>query len=94
MSQREKEYAYYDKHDNFVDIGTKEELAALTGVKPETIEFYCSPTYRKRTKKGIRVIPLEEKKNETQKKVISYLIDGQERLAVLILSIPVPVAGT
>lgn len=55
-----KEYAYYNRKDEFVDIGTKKELAELTGVKTSTIEFYLSPTYRKRTKQGIRVIPLEE----------------------------------
>lgn len=61
MSQREKEYAYYDKNDNFIDIGTKKELAERLGVKPSTIEYYATPSKRKRTKTaGIKVIPLEE----------------------------------
>lgn len=44
-------YALY-KGDEFLDIGTKYELAEMLGVKPETITFYASPTYQKRTKDG------------------------------------------
>lgn len=64
MGSPVKEYAYYDRNDNFIDIGTKKELAERLGVKPGTIEFYCSPSQRKRTKKGIRVIPIEEEEEE------------------------------
>lgn len=61
MGSPAKEYAYYDRNDNFIDIGTKKELAERLGVKPETIEFYCSPSQRKRAKNGrIKVIALEE----------------------------------
>lgn len=50
MSRRQKEYAYYDKNDNFVDTGTKKELAERLGVKPSTIGYYATPSQRKRTK--------------------------------------------
>lgn len=61
MSRRQKEYAYYDRHDNLVDIGTKKELAERMGIKASTIEYYATPSKRKRTKEaGIKVIPIEE----------------------------------
>lgn len=41
------EYALY-KGDKFIDIGTAKELAKKCNVKPETIEFYASPSYLKR----------------------------------------------
>ena len=44
-----KEYALY-KGDKFIDLGTKQYLANLLGVNIRTIEFYHSPTYRKRGK--------------------------------------------
>lgn len=50
-----KEYALY-KGDKFIDIGTKEYLAELLNVKKETIEFYASPTYSKRTKENAYVV--------------------------------------
>ena len=54
-------YALY-KGDEFIDLGTKQYLANLLKVKPETINFYMSPTYRKRNKKGNNyiVIRIEE----------------------------------
>lgn len=54
-------YALY-KGDEFIDLGTKQYLANLLNVKPETINFYMSPTYRKRNKKGNNyiVIRIEE----------------------------------
>ena len=33
-------------------VGTKQELAVYLNVSIRTIEFYSSPTYRKRNKKG------------------------------------------
>lgn len=42
-------YALY-KGDNFLDLGTKEYLANLLGVKEETIKFYGTPSYLKRGK--------------------------------------------
>lgn len=44
------EYALY-KGDKFIDIGTAKELAKKCNVKPETIEFYASPSYLKRLEK-------------------------------------------
>lgn len=44
------EYAIY-KGDKFIDIGTAKELAKKCNVKPETIEFYASPSYLKRLEK-------------------------------------------
>ncbi|MGV3010042.1 hypothetical protein ACEE67_01840 [Streptococcus thoraltensis] len=44
-------YALY-RGDEFLDIGTKYELAEMIGVAPQTISFYASPTYQKRTKNG------------------------------------------
>lgn len=52
---KEKEYALY-KGDKFIDIGTKEYLAKILNVKKETIEFYASPTYQKRTKDNAYVV--------------------------------------
>lgn len=44
-------YALY-RGDEFIDIGTKYELAKIIGVAPQTISFYASPTYQRRTKNG------------------------------------------
>ncbi|EAC7071882.1 hypothetical protein AE163_14685 [Listeria monocytogenes] len=50
------EYALY-KADELLIIGTVEELAEFQKVKRETILFYATPTYQKRTTdKGLRVI--------------------------------------
>lgn len=42
-----KEYALY-KGDELLGIGTLKELAEKNGVKPSTIYFYISPSYKKR----------------------------------------------
>ena len=42
-----KEYALY-KGDKFIDIGTKKYLAELLNVDITTIEFYSTPSYKKR----------------------------------------------
>ena len=56
-------YALYHG-DTFIDLGTKEYLANLLKVKTNTIKFYTSPTYRKRTgDRGYLVIKIEEEKN-------------------------------
>lgn len=53
-------YALYHG-DNFIDMGTKEYLASLLRVSKRTIEFYMSPTYRKRTNyRGYIIIKVEE----------------------------------
>ena len=49
MIDGEKMYALYHG-DEFIDLGSKEYLANKLNVKISTIEFYMSPTYRKRTK--------------------------------------------
>ena len=58
-------YCLY-KGDDVKAIGTKKELAAYLDVSIRTIEFYASPTYRKRNKKGncYIVIKIEEDKDE------------------------------
>ncbi|MBC2367811.1 hypothetical protein HBP99_04145 [Listeria booriae] len=54
------EYALY-KGDELLKIGTVDELAEYKGVKRETILFYTSPTYTKRTteKNGLRAVKLD-----------------------------------
>lgn len=42
-------YAYY-QGEKFIDLGTKEYLAKLLGVSTKTIQFYATPTYKKRNK--------------------------------------------
>lgn len=43
-----KEYALY-RGDEFVDVGTADELAERMGVKAETVLFYASPSWRRRS---------------------------------------------
>lgn len=43
-----KLYALY-KGDDFVDIGTSKELAKIMGVKMNTIWFYASNEWKKRS---------------------------------------------
>lgn len=50
IKRKTTEYAIY-KGDKFIDIGTAKELAEKCNVKPETIEFYASPSYLKRLEK-------------------------------------------
>ncbi|HBI2123658.1 TPA: hypothetical protein KZI24_001098 [Listeria monocytogenes] len=53
------EYALY-KGDDLLKIGTLDELAEFRKVKRETIFFYATPTYQKRTTdKGLRVIRVD-----------------------------------
>lgn len=53
-------YALY-KGDTFIDLGTKEYLAQKLKVKKSSIEFYMTPTHRKRTgDNGWIVIKIEE----------------------------------
>lgn len=55
-----KEYALY-RGDEFLKIGTTQELADYLGVKIRTILFYASPTYLKRTNgNGYVVIKIED----------------------------------
>ncbi|EAC6417067.1 hypothetical protein DXP90_16395, partial [Listeria monocytogenes] len=58
-SESMTEYALY-KGDDLLKIGTLDELAEFRKVKRETIFFYATPSYRKRTsEKGLRVIKLD-----------------------------------
>ena len=53
-------YALYHG-DTFIDLGTKEYLANILQVKIRTIDFYMSPTYKKRTNyNGWLVIRVED----------------------------------
>ncbi len=53
-------YALYHG-DIFIDLGTKEYLAKLINVKVNSIKFYMSSTYLKRTNyNGWIVIKIEE----------------------------------
>ena len=49
--KKPKYYALY-KGDDVLTVGTKQELAKYLNVSIRTIEFYSSPTYRKRNNKG------------------------------------------
>lgn len=46
------EYALY-KGEQMVAIGTVKEIAEERGVKPETIKYYGSGTYQRRSKSEI-----------------------------------------
>ncbi|EAF6697330.1 hypothetical protein AUQ54_01760 [Listeria monocytogenes] len=51
---------YKTKLINKGEIGTVDELAEFQKVKRETILFYATPTYQKRTTdKGLRVIRVD-----------------------------------
>lgn len=41
------EYTIY-KGEEIICSGTKEECAAVLGVKPSTIQFYASPTWERK----------------------------------------------
>lgn len=50
-----KEYALY-KGDELIAIGTKIQLANKLGVKLRTIEFYLTPTHKKRNKGNAKTL--------------------------------------
>ncbi|HEL8941512.1 TPA: hypothetical protein U0G25_002771 [Listeria monocytogenes] len=53
------EYALY-KGDELLLIGTLTELAEFKNVKRETILFYATPAYRRKTtEKALRVLKLD-----------------------------------
>lgn len=58
-----KEYALY-KGEQMVAIGTVNEIAEERGVKPNTIRFYMSGAYRRRSKSEVnnrlQLIKLED----------------------------------
>ena len=47
---KENIYAVY-KGDEFIDLGTKKELAKKLNIKPRSIGFMTTPSYKKRIKK-------------------------------------------
>ena len=59
-----KWYTIY-KGDNFICQGTKEECAKYLNVKPDTISFMTTPTYRKR-------------RNESDNSLIVLVVDDEE----------------
>ena len=63
---REKIFAVY-KGDEFIDLGTRKELAEKLNIKPNSIKFYSTPIYRKRTKdkpNSLIVIKIEDDEKE------------------------------
>lgn len=65
-------YALY-KGDTFIELGTKEELAKVLGVKQQTISFYMSPIHYKISKgNGYVVIRIEDEK-EDKKEIVQML---------------------
>lgn len=55
------EYALYSG-DEFIMIGTAEQLAERMGVKPETVKWYTTPTAERRRKEPRKwdVVNLDE----------------------------------
>ena len=47
MGRKKQEYALY-KGDEFIDLGTIQEIAKREGVKPKTILYYKTPAYKKK----------------------------------------------
>jgi hypothetical protein len=69
-------YAVY-KGDTFLCQGTKEECARYLNVKPDTIYFMTTPTYKKRRENGdnhLIVIKVEEINDDEY-----ILVDNQNR---------------
>jgi hypothetical protein len=50
MHKKQNVYAVY-KGDEFLDLGTAEELAERMGIKPFTIRFMTYPSYQKQIEK-------------------------------------------
>ena len=63
MARPKKNYTYALYHgDKFIDLGSRKHIAELTGVKEKTIEWYTSPSWRKRHKneaEGIIIIKIK-----------------------------------
>ena len=51
-------YVLY-RGDEVLDVGTAREIAERRGVRPETIRFYCTASYRKRIRNGDRRLVAE-----------------------------------
>lgn len=69
MNKEIKLYAVY-KGEEFIDVGTRDELCERLGMKRETFNFFKAPSYLKRIehlKNAKMIIQLEneERENET-----------------------------
>lgn len=54
---------YHD--DTFIDLGSRKHLASVIGVSANTIKFYQSPTYYKRTNgRGYVVIEIDDSEDD------------------------------
>lgn len=51
---------HYIDGDEFLDIGTAEELAEKYNVKKKTVYYWSSPAKRRRTKKGKVAVRIDE----------------------------------
>ena len=49
MGRKRIEYALY-KGDEFIELGTVYEIAKKLKVNPKTIQYYNTPTYKKKVK--------------------------------------------
>lgn len=56
------EYALYHQ-DDFIGIGTMQELADLIGVKYTTMSFYNRKSYKERKQYGYVLVDLGEKED-------------------------------
>lgn len=63
-----EEYALY-KGEEFIEIGTLQELAELRGVQLKTIKFYLTPMYQKK---------IAERKNARDYITLSKMEDDEE----------------
>lgn len=95
MPVKNREYAYYNKYDELVVTGTLDEIAAELGIKPDTVYFYKSKAYRNRTKRGIRVVELDDEPyfvnvdlDKLQKKEEEFEYKHREMAEVLGISEP------
>lgn len=48
---KERTYALY-RGDEFIDVGTADELAERHGIKPESVRWMSTPSYHKRGYEG------------------------------------------
>jgi hypothetical protein len=49
MGRKKQVYALY-KGDEFIDLGTIEELAKKEGIKPKTMSYFSKPAYKRKFK--------------------------------------------
>ncbi len=75
---RENFYALY-KGDEILTIGTKKELALYLGVKERTIEYYITPTYRKRNKGGELMVKVSLEIKEDGDTINVHFVDPTKK---------------